>query len=183
MGNLIAILFNYYAIFPSLRWGIYKMFTYENGLTVALLIWFLGFIRIILIANSKTQKNLKLVGKRMSYNLGMIVDYDFNYESKVWKIFKFFFFNIVLSLPFVLFSWGYVLFICTSYLYVLVKDLGAPQSVKEFRWKIRNLDMSFDQMIKELMKMDDQNPNDFEKIKKEMIEHLNQRKDRSNNTL
>lgn len=159
------------------------MFTYENGLSVALLIWLLGFIRIILVANSKTQKNLKLVGKRMSYNLGMIVDYDFKYESIGWRIAKFFFFNVVLSLPFILFSWGYVLFICASYIYVFFKDFGAPQSVKEFRWKMRNVDMSFDQMIKELMKVQDQNPDDFEKIKMDMIENINQRKNQSNNTV
>ncbi|MCU4389900.1 hypothetical protein KTH73_04055 [Acinetobacter courvalinii] len=152
------------------------MFTYEGGIFVAFLLWLFGFVRVILLANSKTQRNLKLIGKRMSYNLGMIVDYDYNQESLFWKISKFLLFHIVLSLPFILLSWVYVLFVCGSFAYVFYKDIGAPQAIKEFRWKIRNLDMSFDQMIKETMKIDEQSPDDFEKIKKEMVEYLQQKK-------
>lgn len=148
------------------------MFTYESGLLIAFLFWVLGIIRIMLLATSKTQKNLRLIGKRMSYNLGMVVDYDYKQESLTWKITKFILINILLPLPFILLSWLYVIFVVCSYIYVFFKDIGAPQTVKEFRWKIRNVDLSFDQMIRETMKIDEQDPNDFEKIKKEMADYL-----------
>lgn len=148
------------------------MFTYEGGLLIAFFLWVWEIVRIVLLANSKTQKNLKLVGKRMSYNLGMIVDCDFKQESFAWRLTKFILINIILPLPFILLSWVYVLYFALSYLYVFMKDMGAPQTIKEFRWKLRNVDMSFDQMIRELMKIDEQDPNDFEKIKNEMVEYI-----------
>lgn len=109
----------------------------------------------------------------------MIVDYDFKDEAIMGKIIKIIFFHVVLSFPFIFLSWLYVLFVIGSYCYVFFKDVGAPQSVKEFRWKIRNIDMTFDQMIKELMKLDEQDPNDFEIVKKEMIDYIEQRKSSS----
>lgn len=152
------------------------MFTYESGIFIAFLLWLYGVIRIILLANSKTQKNLKIIGKRMSYNLGVIEDYDYKKEPSTWNVVKFLLFHVFLPLPFILLSWINVVYVVGSYIYVFLKDTGAPQSVKEFRWKLRNVDMSLDQIIKESMKISDQSPDDFEKIKKEILENIQSRK-------
>lgn len=148
------------------------MFTYENGLLLAFFIWVFGVIRVVILSNSRAQKNLKLIGKRMSYNLGVIVDYDYKKEPVYWVVLKFIFLHVLLSLPFVFLSWVYVIYVLGIYSYVFLKDIGAPQSIKEFRWKLRNTDMTFDQIIKEVMKISDQNPEDFEKVRDEIKEEV-----------
>ncbi|MEG9540604.1 hypothetical protein, partial [Acinetobacter baumannii] len=62
------------------------------------------------------------------------------------------------------------------YLYQFYQDFSAPQKVKDFRWKLKNLDLHQDQLIRWLMELSDQNPEDFEKIKKEINEDIERRK-------
>jgi hypothetical protein len=78
------------------------------------------------------------------------------------------------GLPFVLASWLYVAYVVGLILYRRSKDSGAPQAVREFRWKLRNTEMTFDQIVKELMKVTDQNPADFEKVKADLIQELDE---------
>ncbi|BFM71457.1 hypothetical protein [Acinetobacter baumannii] len=58
----------------------------------------------------------------------------------------------------------------------IYQDFSAPQKVKDFRWKLKNLDLHQDQLIRWLMELSDQNPEDFEKIKKEINEDIERRK-------
>lgn len=156
------------------------MFTYENGILFAFLLWIIGVVRVIILSNSRAQKNLEKIGKRISYNLGMIVDITYDQESKLWTITKFILLHILLPLPFVMLSWVYVVFSVIFYIYVFLKDLGAPQNIKEFRWKLRNTDLTLDQLIMHLIKINDHNPNDFESIKKELVENIRYRKQNGN---
>jgi uncharacterized protein (DUF1786 family) len=55
------------------------------------------------------------------------------------------------------------------------KDSGAPQAVREFRWKLKNTDLTFDQLVKELMKVSDQDPSDFERVRSQMLQELKER--------
>lgn len=59
--------------------------------------------------------------------------------------------------------------------YRITKDFGAPVSVKEFRWKLRNMDMNFDQIIKELMILSDTNPSEFEVVKQNLRQSIKDR--------
>ena len=78
------------------------------------------------------------------------------------------------GLPFVLASWFYVAYVVGLLIYRKSKDSGAPQAVREFRWKLRNTDMTFDQLVKELMKVTDQDPTEFEQVKADLVHELNE---------
>lgn len=43
-----------------------------------------------------------------------------------------------------------------------------PQSYKEFQWKLKNLDMSFDEIIKEMMLATNQDMSKLEDVKEEI---------------
>lgn len=153
------------------------MFSYENGLVLALILWVFGFIKAIYLSNSRTQKNLKKIGKRLSVNLGLIVDYDYSNESIFWKILKFTLFNVVISIPFILLSWIYVAYFIGINVYFIYKDFGAPQSVKEFRWRMKNTDLTLDQMVRELMKANDNPSDDFDKLKNDILQEIEYKKE------
>ena len=76
------------------------------------------------------------------------------------------------GLPFVLTSWLYVAYVIALIIYRKSKDSGAPQAVREFRWKLRNTDMNFDQIVKELMKVSDQDPANFDKVRADLTLEL-----------
>ena len=78
------------------------------------------------------------------------------------------------GLPFVLASWLYVAYVVGLLIYRKSKDSGAPQAVREFRWKLRNTDMTFDQLVKELMKVSDRDPDEFEKVKADLLRELDE---------
>ena len=54
--------------------------------------------------------------------------------------------------------------------------MGAPQSIKEFRWRLRNIDLTFDELIKGLMVLEGQDLSDFDKVKSDYKEYLHNRK-------
>ena len=56
-----------------------------------------------------------------------------------------------------------------------VKDSGAPQVVREFRWKMRNADLTFDQMMKELMKVSDEDPATFDTFRENYVRDMRAR--------
>lgn len=149
------------------------MFTYENGLIVAWLMWLANIIISIIRANSMMQKNLKKIGKRIGY-LG-IVDIENERKSPYKRFLIFFTLNILIPFPFIFFSWITVFLGVAIYIYSFNKDIGAPQNIKEFRWKLKNIDMTFDQIIRELMILDKRDPEDFEDVKKELQDYLSKK--------
>lgn len=150
------------------------MFTYENGLILAFLIWIIGIVANIIQSNSMMQRNLKKIGKRIGF--WGITDIDYSKQSPWYKGFKFFFIYILLPIPFLFLSWLYVGMVGLQYLYNLKKDMGAPQSIKEFRWRLRNIDLTFDELIKGLMVLEGQDLSDFDKVKSDYKEYLHNRK-------
>jgi hypothetical protein len=92
-----------------------------------------------------------------------------------WRALAKFLFIAGFGLPWILLSWLYVAYVIVVYLYWLAKDFGAPQSVREFRWKMRNMEMNFDSIIREGMKVTDTAPDKFEEVKAELVNGMQER--------
>lgn len=153
------------------------MFSYENGLILALLMWFWGFISVILRSNSLLSKNLKKIGKKISWFDLSITDITYN-DAKISTFKRVVFFIlwwVALPFLFVFTSWVYVFVVIFVFAYRLKKDFGAPQAYKEFRWKLKNIDMSFEQIIKEMMIASNQDLSEFDKVKEEITQDMQEK--------
>lgn len=153
------------------------MFTYENGFAIALLMWAWSFISIIIKSNSLFSKNLKKLGKKISWFDLSIADITYN-DAKITRtkrVMFFIFWWVILPLPFTLTSWVYVFIVSAMFIYRITKDFGAPADVKGFRWKLRNIDMGFDQLVKELMIISNQDLSELEKVKQEIRQSIKER--------
>lgn len=149
---------------------------YESGLLFAFLLWAYCVVTGLLRINSQFQRNLNRIGQRVSWTTGKVVLLDSDaYQKPMWhKIVKFLFLTC-LGLAFVLLSWAYVAMMAFSILYQLSKDFGAPQLVKEFRWKMRNRNLSLDEIIREVMKVGGQVPSEFDEAKEAVLCELEER--------
>lgn len=149
------------------------MFSYEGGLAIAFFLWLTGTIHILVSINSKLQRNLNKVGQRLSWltlTPKPMGAEDLN-RSTFSKIVKFFFIAGI-GLASVLLSWLYVAMFLGTFAYKRMKDAGAPQVIREFRWKLRNADLSFDQLVRELMKVLEKDPANFEKFRDDLVQDL-----------
>lgn len=148
--------------------------SYEGGLLIALILWFFSVVRSIIIINSQMEKNLATIGKRSSF-LGGMIDIDYRKSSKKRTVIKFLIIHM-LGFVFIIFSWIYVFFALGTYVYIFYKDIGAPVAVKEFRWKLKNLDMTLDEIIRELMIVSGQDLSNFENVKADIVNDLKYKK-------
>ena len=147
---------------------------YELGLLVAFLIWLYSSVAILLRVNSQFERNLNKIGQRLSWTTGKIVHLDSAKQTLGNKICKYFLI-VFTGLVFVLLSWGYVAMAVMSFIHTFSKDIGAPQSVKEFRWKLRNRNLSFDDIVKETVLVAGQPPHNFEEAKEAILSDLEER--------
>lgn len=125
------------------------MFDYETGLLLAFLLWLYNVITSIVVINSRFERNMNKIVQRFSW-LTMTMkwmDADDLKRSALMKFVKFSFLQF-LGLLFVLTSWLSVLSTIGQIIYRMSKDSGAPQKIKEFRWKMKNMDMTFDQVVR-----------------------------------
>lgn len=153
------------------------MLSYETGVLLAFLLWLWSVISAIVSINSQMERNLNKIGQRLSWLTMTPKPVAPEEANRSWlkKVLKFLLLHGI-GLPFILTSWLYVVYGVGMLLYRKSKDAGAPQAVREFRWKLRNTEMTFDQIVKEMMKASDQDPADFEKIKTEILQELEVRK-------
>ncbi len=153
------------------------MFSYETGVLLAFLLWLWTVISAIVSINSQTERNLNRIGQRLSWLTMVPKPISPEEANRSWlrKVLKFVLLHGI-GLPFVLASWLYVFYIVGLFLYRKSKNAGAPQAVREFRWKLRNTEMTFDQLVSELMKVSDQDPADFERVKAELLQEQAKRK-------
>lgn len=150
--------------------------TYENGVLIAFLLASYSTVMTVVALNSTLNRNLHRIGERLSWtNLQarVMTDDDVN-QSFLYKAFKFALLTTV-NFAFTLLSWLYVLFWIGQFLYQKQKDSGVPQNIKEFRWKIRNVDMTFDQLVVELAKANGIAEQDFEEYKENLITDIRNR--------
>jgi hypothetical protein len=89
-----------------------------------------------------------------------------------WKCILKFLFLAIFGLICTLMSWLQVAMWVGMFLWQLHKDQGAPNSIKEYRWKMKNIDMTRDQIIQELIKIDNVLPEDFDGYKENILSDM-----------
>lgn len=151
------------------------MFSYEGGIAIAAMAWLYNAISIVVWINSRYERNLNRIGQRLSWltlSPAMMEEGDLEKSlgSKIGK----YLLIVGLNLLLVLTSWLYVALVVSTWLYTRAKDSGAPQAVREFRWRMRNQEMTFDQIMKELMKVSDEPPDSFEEYRANFIRQLDE---------
>jgi hypothetical protein len=153
--------------------------TYENGLVVALLLWLFNAIMIVVSVNSQMNRNLNKIGQRLSwvtFRSKTMERYDL--RRPWWKSLLKYLLIVGFNLVFTLASWLYVAGAVVMYIYAKSKDSGAPEAIRAYRWKLKNIDMSFDDMIREAMKLSEKNPEEFEQFRKDMRAAMDDQMDR-----
>ena len=148
---------------------------YEQGILVAFLLWLYSTVMMIVRKNSLMEKNLNRIGKKISITGIGVTDIKYLQDSMGKSIAKYTL-TAVLGLILIVFSWGYVLLVGGTFAYTFMKDIGVPQSVKEWRWKLKNLDMSFDEIIKGVVKMEGLDDSEFPRVRQEWIDYIDRQK-------
>lgn len=152
------------------------MFDYETGIFFAFLLWLYNAIMIVVSVNSRLERNLNRIGQRLSW-LTLTpkpMDSDDLSRSTVSKILRYLLI-VGISLPFVLLSWLNVTLAIATIIYRRAKDSGAPQAVREFRWKMKNADLTFDQLVKEMMKISEDDPSKLEEFRTTIVNEFEER--------
>lgn len=152
------------------------MFSYETGVGIAALLWLYNSIMIIVTVNSQLERNLNRIGQRLSWVAltPKEMEPDDLKKSTLSKVMKYLFI-VGFGLPFILTSWLYVLLAAAAIIYRIFKDVGAPQAVREMRWRLRNQDLTFDQLVRELMKAQGQDLSAVDDFKAKIVAELEER--------
>lgn len=152
------------------------MFSYESGVAVAAMLWLYSAISLLVTINSTLERNLNRIGQRVSWltRRPKPLEAEDQTKSLFSKVLKF---TIIfgLSFPFIFLSWVYVALALAQVAYGLSKDFGAPQLVREFRWKMKNADLTFDQIVKELIKFESEGPENFDAFRANIINEMRER--------
>jgi hypothetical protein len=124
---------------------------YEIGCWFAFLIWIGSLVWLVISLNSQLERNLNKAGFRLSWLTLSPKPMDNNHCKRGFlrKLGKF----SVTAIPGLIgifFSWLYVSYFVGAVLYSRFKDAGAPETIKEFRWRMRNTDMTFDEVVEGL---------------------------------
>lgn len=124
---------------------------YETGVLVAFLIWLYRVGAAVIVLNSRMAANLRKVGMRVSMTTLSAKPMSDSDRKRSWvgSLARFLVVALI-GLAGVFFSWLSVVTTVGFFLYAKSKDAGQPAAVREFRWKLRNLDMSFEQLAKEM---------------------------------
>ena len=120
---------------------------YETFVGVAFLIWLAGLVWFFISINSQFDRNLRKVSCRLSWLTLSPKAIEPDAPAPAWwkQILKF---TLIqgLGLVSVLLGPVYVAYAVGMLAYARWKDSGAPASVKEVRWKLRNLDLSTEEV-------------------------------------
>lgn len=152
------------------------MFDYETGLLFAFLLWLYNVITSIIMINSRFERNMNKIGQRLSW-LSMTMkpmDTDDEKRSALMSFLKFSFLQLI-GLLFALTSWLSVAMTLGQIIYRKSKDSGVPQNIKEFRWKMKNMDMTFDQVVRESFKLNEDPNTSYEDFKQAAINEMTER--------
>ena len=130
---------------------------YELGLLIALLLWVAQTINLIAQLNSRMAKNFRKIGYRISWSTMTpkamsAADLE---RGPIGSLRKFLLVT-ALNLPFVLLSWLYAAYVVGTFVYTRMKDAGASEKVREFRRRVREMDLSREEMAQELMEVSGQ---------------------------
>lgn len=149
---------------------------YETGLLFAFLTWIYGLASVLVHVNGQMNRNFNKVGMRLSW---------LNFRPKamtrddqirpLWRSVLKFLLIAGIGIPFIFLSWVQVALYVGTQIYRWSKDSGAPEAIKEYRWRLRNTDMTMDQMIQEMMKVEKQDPAKFDEFKTEIVNDMKSR--------
>jgi hypothetical protein len=123
---------------------------YEFGVGVAFLMWLFFRVTFLIRINSTAAKNLRKVGMRYSTISGnpVAMTAEDSVTKPAWSVFKFIFISVI-GLCTTLFSWGYVLLIAAQLIHAWGKKYGTPVAMKEFTWRLNNIDLTFEELAVE----------------------------------
>lgn len=144
---------------------------YESGVVAALLLWCAAQVRLLIALNSQLERNLRKVRMRHSWTTLTAKPS----EPGEWpagfaaKMLKFTLLSVV-GLVGTLFSWLSVATYIGSVIYVKSKDAGAPAEVRELRWRMRNQDMTREQIAESMAKASFSDEGDRAKAKAQIME-------------
>lgn len=117
---------------------------YELGVLIAFVLWAYTTVMMVVNANSQLSRNLRKVGMRLSWLTADPVPADVR-AGTGWRVFA----ALVLvgfGLVSIVLSWVNVAWWVGMFIYRKSKDAGAPAPVKELRWKMRNVDLTAEQI-------------------------------------
>lgn len=154
------------------------MFSYENGLLISFFLYLYQMIALLMLINSTAERNLNKVGEAYSWlTLKPIPMSKYDFDRSIFRSIGKFLVIALWQALFIFLSWlNIFLFVCLT-IYRISQDYGAPKEVKEFRWKLKNQNMTFDELILEIIKVKGLDKEDFEQLKAEMIEFVKERRE------
>lgn len=126
---------------------------YIVGVVVALAIWIVKVVFAFVQLNSIKQRNLNKIGQRLSWitlSAKPLKKGDLD-AGLAYKLLKFSIIWLVVPFFLIFTSWVYVLVSLVGVLYVLYRNIGKPATIKEFQWRLSNMDLSFDQIVEGLV--------------------------------
>ncbi len=128
------------------------MFSYESGVVVGAFMYVYFIFNLLVSINSQFERNLNKVGERISWLSMQIKPMKReDVHPPLWKIIGKFALISGLQGIFVFLSWVNVALNLMLIAYRISQDRGVPTKIREFRWKLRNQDLSFDDLIRERM--------------------------------
>ena len=120
--------------------------------------------------------NFRKIGMRISWFTGATKPLSVEAKNRpIWKNILKYLFIVGFGLAFVLLSWLYVASSAGVFMWNWSKNQGAPQVIREYRWKMRNIDMDVDTLVRETFKLSEKPPEEFEKFKAAAITDLEER--------
>ena len=126
---------------------------YEFGVLAAFVLWFYNSAMTVVNANSQLSRNLAKVGMRLSWGTALPVPVDDS--TGIGRRTLSGLLPIALGLIGTLLSWISVAYSVSMFLYRQSKASEMPRSVKELRWKLRNVDLTRDQILSEIDAIED----------------------------
>lgn len=148
--------------------------TYEDGIGVSFFICIYQLGMLIYYKNSQFEKNLNKLGLRLSYLTLTPTPYENENKPIYIKILKLLIIQIF-NFAMIFLSWLFVLYFAFMVVRNFYNKIGMPQAIKDYQWKMRNMDLSIDNIIKLDMAARDISMNNFEEFKANILEDLHNR--------
>jgi hypothetical protein len=139
---------------------------YEIGVYFSLFYWLYQSIFLIILINSQMEKNLNKVYQRLSWSTfrtKQIESYD-EVHPHIFKMIMKYIFIILVNLLLIFLSWVYLFYVFVNTMFNRYKRDGEPEVMKTFRWRMRNSNLSYEQILQELYKIELTN-NSFDDFK------------------
>lgn len=142
---------------------------YETGALVAFLLWCYTTAMMVVNLNSQAARNLRKVGLRYRWsNLQPVrMEADDYHPLPVWTTFKVLIY-CALGIVSIIFSWLSVFYSFVMIVHSWSKATGKPAAVKELEWRLRNFELTFDQIVEHMAKANGVEGDGVDALKQQM---------------